>query len=94
MVDINIRKDSQIFMAQIPRIRQSDGLEIYPSICFKCMSVTEFAADPTNESGKAIDGIEFFESSKCTEIMLKEMKNYALQNNLTNAIEKLNNVKY
>ena len=31
----------------------SDGLNIYPMLCFICKSITEYAADPQNESGHA-----------------------------------------
>ena len=36
-----------------PKIRDSDGLHIYPMICFKCKTMTEWASDPENQSGKA-----------------------------------------
>jgi len=60
-----------------PRVRPEDGLHIYPLLCFKCKNVTEFASDPMNESGKAIDGVEYFSSRKVTKKDKEQAADYA-----------------
>ena len=73
---------TKILIAQIPRIREKDGLNIYPLLCLKCNFITEWATDPNNNSGKAIEGIEYFKTFR----MNKKYKPYfdVLRNNLVN----------
>ena len=56
--------NTKIIIAQVPRVREKDGLDIYPLLCLKCNYVTEWASDPLNESKKTIDGIEYFKKFK------------------------------
>lgn len=46
------------------RTRKKDGLLIYPLYCLKCKLFTEWAADPFNFSGNAIDKVEYFKTFK------------------------------
>ena len=62
--DINISFNTKILIAQVPRVREKDGLNIYPLHCLKCDYITEWASDPNNDSGKAIDGVEYFKTFK------------------------------
>ena len=39
-------------------------LDIYPLYCLKCNFITEWAADPNNISGKAVEGVEYFKTFK------------------------------
>ena len=48
-----------IYNEHNPRVRKEDGLHIFPMICFNCKTMTEFASDPMNQSGKAVDGVEY-----------------------------------
>lgn len=70
-----------IYNEHNPRVRKEDGLHIFPMICFKCKTMTEFASDPTNESGKAIDGVEYFKTKKITQKDVYEARIYASENN-------------
>tara|TARA_A100001011_G_C14231111_1_gene808871 strand:+ start:632 stop:1015 length:384 start_codon:yes stop_codon:yes gene_type:complete len=56
--------NTKILIAQVPRIRKKDGLDIYPLLCQKCNYVTEWASDPFNVSKKAVDGVEYFRKFK------------------------------
>tara|TARA_B100001013_G_C24549931_1_gene418235 strand:+ start:242 stop:832 length:591 start_codon:yes stop_codon:yes gene_type:complete len=73
-----------------PKIRSSDGLHIYPMICFKCKTVTEFAPDTENISGEAIEGFLYFNTKKITKKdKLQALKQAKMQNwNLL--VEKIN----
>ena len=64
-----------------PETRSSDGLHVYPMICLKCKNVTEWASDPTNQSGKAVDGVEYIKTRKIedTDIALAKMEARALK---------------
>ena len=62
--NINYSATSKILIAQVPRVRKKDGLDIYPLYCLKCNFITEWAADPNNISGKAVDGVEYFKTFK------------------------------
>ena len=46
-------------------------------ICFKCKSLTEFAADPNNASGRALDGVEYFKTKKISEKNIMDALDYA-----------------
>ena len=61
-----------ILTVQIPRVREKDGLHIYPLYCLKCNYITEWASDPNNNSGKAIGGVEYFKTFKIN----KKFKQY------------------
>tara|TARA_B100001057_G_scaffold232888_1_gene233067 strand:- start:530 stop:1051 length:522 start_codon:yes stop_codon:yes gene_type:complete len=77
--EINIRKEATLAMYNEfnPKVRISDGLNIYPLYCFVCKSVTEWASDPFNNSNKAFKGIEYFETRKSNKKDLKEINAYA-----------------
>ena len=62
--DINLSFNTKILIAKVPRVREKDGLNIYPLHCLKCDHITEWASDPNNASGKAIDGVEYFKTFK------------------------------
>ena len=62
--NINYSATSKILIAQVPRVRKIDGLDIYPLYCLKCNFITEWAADPNNISGKAVEGVEYFKTFK------------------------------
>ena len=62
--DINLSFNTKILIAQVPRVREKDGLNIYPLHCLKCDYITEWASDPNNDSGKAVDGVEYFKTFK------------------------------
>ena len=62
--DINLSFNSKILIAQVPRVREKDGLNIYPLHCLKCDYITEWASDPNNDSSKAVDGVEYFKTFK------------------------------
>ena len=80
--NINLSISTKILIAKIPRIRSKDGLHIYPLYCLKCNYITEWASDPYNYSGKAIDGVEYFKKFKINN----KYKNYFqyTKNNLVN----------
>ena len=61
-----------ILTIQIPRVREKDGLDIFPLYCLKCNYITEWASDPYNVSGKAVDGVEYFKTFKIN----KKYKSY------------------
>ena len=78
---------------QVPRVREKDGLDIYPLYCLKCNYITEWAADPNNVSGKAIDGVEYFKTFKIN----KKFKSYfeCIKNDLVNrGYTKSETIKY
>ena len=62
--NINQSATTKILIAQIPRVREKDGLNIYPLLCLKCNFITEWASDPYNYSGNAIEGVEYFKTFK------------------------------
>ena len=95
ILNLNNRKSSMIMMYNqgMPRVRTSDGQHIYPMICFRCKTITEFANDDGNVSGKAIEGIEYFKTKKITKKeKLKALKEAKMQN-LKFFVEKLNKLK-
>ena len=61
---INGSAITKILIAEIPRQRKKDGLNIYPLYCLKCNFITEWATDPENSSNNSIDGIEYFKTFK------------------------------
>jgi len=81
-----------IFNEDKPMIRKKDGLNIFPMICFKCKSLTEFAADPNNASGKALDGVEYFKTKKISEKNIMDALDYAKKINNDLLIKKINNL--
>ena len=91
--DINLSINTKILIAQIPRVREKDGLHIYPLYCLKCNYITEWAADPNNNSGKAIGGVEYFKTFKIN----KKFKQYFefIENDLVNrGYTKSETIKY
>mgnify|MGYP006248510711 FL=1 len=64
LANVTESMNTKILIAQVPRVREKDGLDIYPLLCLKCNYVTEWASDPLNESKKAIEGVEYFKKFK------------------------------
>ncbi len=95
LLNVNIDKNSKIYMygENCFRTRESDGLNIYPMLCFICKSITEYAADPQNESGHAVCGHEYFGSKKITKKDYKNVYDYAEQNNHLHILNKLKKIK-
>ena len=70
---LNTREDSKMFFInlklkwdinrEIVKNYKKD-LDIFTMMCFACNHISNFAADPTNQSGNAIEGIEYFETFK------------------------------
>ena len=76
-----------------PRVRASDGLHIYPMICFNCKTMSELSSDPNNQSGKAIEGIEYFKTKKISQKEKSEALNYAKSLNNKILIDKIKKLK-
>lgn len=92
MYKINVRENSQLFTANFPITTTASipyGLNIYPLVCFKCDHVTEWAADHSNFSGNAIEGVEYFNSYRISQDIKDEIKGYAGVNNFYIALEKI-----
>ena len=91
--DINLSINTKILIAQVQKKKKKDGLDIYPLYCLKCNYITEWAADPNNISGKAIDGVEYFKTFKIN----KKFKSYfeCIKNDLVNkGYTKSETIKY
>lgn len=91
--NINQSATTKILIAQVPRIREKDGLNIYPLLCLKCNFITEWASDPYNYSGNAIEGVEYFKTFK----IKKKYKSYFddIKDNLVNRrYTKSESIKY
>ena len=69
MFNLNNNPESTIFIynQHQPETRASDGLHVYPLICFMCKKITEWAADTANLSGHATYGFEYFKTKKITK---------------------------
>ena len=80
--DINQSATTKILIAQVPRVREKDGLNIYPLYCLKCNFITEWAADPYNNSRKAINGVEYFKTFKVNKKLKPHFE--IIKNNLVN----------
>ena len=93
--NININEDSSIYMygENCFRTREEDGLNIYPFICFKCNQITEYAADPANQSGHAVCGFEYFKSKKVSKKDINNALEYAKLNNHELIVNKLKMIK-
>ena len=85
--------NTKIIIAQVPRVREKDGLDIYPLLCLKCNYVTEWASDPLNESKKAIDGIEYFKKFKLNKKYQTYFKPY-IENLVNRGYTKSETIKY
>ena len=94
ILNINSNPDSTIFMygEHYYRTREEDGLNIYPFLCLKCKTVTEFASDHSNTSGHAICGQEYFDSRNMTKTDLSNALNYAKEINANHILHKLKSV--
>lgn len=79
LLNLAKRKNSQIMIynENKPRIRAKDGLHIYPMVCFNCKTFSEFSSDPNDSSGKSINGIEYFKSTKLSKKHISEALSYA-----------------
>ena len=72
--NMNFRKNSKIYMPisqevdydflQENRRENRRGIRIHTMLCFACKHLTNFTSDVANKSGKAIGGIEYFETFK------------------------------
>ena len=67
MFNLNNNKQATIFTYEKTRVRNSDGLVIYPLICFKCRTLTEWASDSMNISGNSTYGFEYFKTKKASK---------------------------
>jgi len=91
--DINQSATTKILIAQVPRVRERDGLNIYPLYCLKCNFITEWAADPYNNSRKAINGVEYFKTFKVNKKLKPHFE--IIKNNLVNrGYTKSEKIKY
>ena len=77
--DINLSYNTKILIAQVPRVREKDGLNIYPLHCLKCDYITEWASDPNNDSGKAVYGVEYFKTFKINKKLALELSKLFLE---------------
>ena len=91
--DINLSFNTKILIAQVPRVREKDGLNIYPLHCLKCDYITEWAADPNNNSRKAIDGVEYFKTFKINK-KYKSYFDFTEKNLVNRGYTKSETVKY
>ena len=64
------------------------GME-YPMICFNCKTMSEYASDIDSQSGKAIEGIEYFKTKKISQKEKSEALNYAKSLNNKILIDKI-----
>jgi hypothetical protein len=89
------RKSAKIFIynEKSPRVRKSDGLHIYPMLCFNCKTVCEFASDPQNNSGKAVKGIEYIRYKKMNAKNKKDALNEAKSKQLKHFIDKIKKLR-
>ena len=62
-------------------------------ICFNCKTMSEYASDPNNQSGKAIEGIEYFKTKKISQKEKSEALNYAKSLNNKILIDKIKKLK-
>ena len=91
--DINQSATTKILIAQVPRVREKDGLNIYPLYCLKCNFITEWAADPYNNSRKAINGVQYFKTFKVNKKLKPHFE--IIKNNLVNrGYTKSEKIKY
>ena len=91
--DINQSATTKILIAQVPRVREKDGLNIYPLYCLKCNFITEWAADPYNNSKKAINGVEYFKTFKINKKLKPHFE--IIKNDLVNrGYTKSEKIKY
>ena len=91
--DINLSFNTKILIAPVPIVRKKDGLNIYPLHCLKCDYITEWAADPNNNSKKAIDGIEYFKTFKINK-KYKSYFDFTEKNLVNRGYTKSESVKY
>ena len=91
LFNLNNRESAtiMIFGEGKPKIRSKDGLHTYPLICFNCNTITEWGADPLNESGKAVKGVEYIKTKKISKKDKAEAIEYAKENNHNHLIYKL-----
>ena len=62
-------------------------------ICFNCRTFSEYASDVNNESGKAVEGKEYFKNKKISQKNKIEALNYAKSLNNEILIDKINKLK-
>ena len=95
MLNLFNKKNPQmmIYNEGKPRVRATDGLHIYPMICFNCKTMSEYASDINNQSGKAIEGIEYFKTKKISQKEKSEALNYAKSLNNKILIDKIKKLK-
>tara|TARA_A100001015_G_C15038722_1_gene738080 strand:- start:2925 stop:3527 length:603 start_codon:yes stop_codon:yes gene_type:complete len=95
LFDMAHREDSKIYIFNEgkPRVRQEDGLHIYPLVCFNCNKLTEWSFDPNNDSGKAINGVEYFETVNITRKFKEDALKESEINNHYVASKKIEELK-
>ena len=95
MLNMNINTGSTIYTygEHIFRTRKSDGLNIYPFLCLKCKTITEYASDHQNISGHAVCGHEYFGTEKITKKDYKNVYDYAKKHNHMHILSVLKKIK-
>jgi len=87
--NLNNNEESTLFTYQKVKVRISDGLHIYPLICFKCKNLTEYASDPLNYSGNSTCGFEYFKTKKISKENLNDALVFAKRDGCKIALKKL-----
>ena len=64
--DVNVRSETTLYCMDDYLTNEETGLQVNACLCFRCRRVTEFAADPLNESGLAENAIEYFRTKPLT----------------------------
>ena len=70
--DMNILTESTLYCIDDYKIDESSGLQVNACLCFACRRVTEFSADPLNESDLSEDGIEYLRTKPLSGQLLFE----------------------
>jgi len=68
--NVNVLPETTLYCMDNYLTNEETGLQVNACLCFKCRRVTEFAADPLNESGMAENGIEYFKTKPLTAQLL------------------------
>ena len=93
LLNLNLDTSSTIYVygEHIFRTRKSDGLNIYPFLCLKCKTITEYASDPQNQSGHSVCGHEYFDTKKITKKDIDDVLSFATIHQHQHIIDKLKN---
>lgn len=87
--NLNVKNDTKLYCSDDFDLDQTTGLQIYSLLCFDCRHVTQYAADPLNESGRADDGFEYFRTTKMDLSMLIKFSENAKKHSNTIALNKI-----